>query len=98
MRRDLLCAAVAAVLLLSGHAYAFQSAQGQPSQSQAQQQQSGAPSTPVATAPAAVPAAQTPGQSTVVSLPPQPTDPLAAAARKAREQKKEQAGAKAPRV
>jgi hypothetical protein len=33
-----------------------------------------------------------------VSLPPQTTDPLVAAARKAREQKKDQAGAKPPRV
>jgi hypothetical protein len=100
MRRHLLCAAVAAFLLLSGHAYAFQSAQGQPSQNQAQQQQSAAPATPASAAPASAqaPAAQAPGQSTVVSLPPQTTDPLAAAARKAREQKKEQAGAKSPRV
>ncbi len=100
MRRDLLCAAVAASLLLSGHAYAFQSAQGQPSQNQAQQQQSAAPSTPASAAPASAlaPAAQASGQSTVVSPPPQTTDPVAAAARKAREQKKEQAGAKPPRV
>ncbi len=100
MRRHLLCAAVAAVLLLSGHAYAFQSAQGQPSQNQAQQQQSAAPTTAASAAPASAQAsaAQAPGQSTVVSPPPQTTDPLAAAARKAREQKKEQAGAKPPRV
>jgi hypothetical protein len=100
MRRHLLCAAVAAFLLLSGHAYAFQNAQGQPSQNQAQQQQSAAPSTPASAAPASAPApaAQAPGQSTVVSPPPQTTDPLAAAARKAREQKKEQAGAKPPRI
>ena len=39
MRRYRLCAAVAAFLMLSGHAFAFQNAQGQPSQSQAQQQQ-----------------------------------------------------------
>ena len=39
MRRDLLCAAVAAFLMLSGHAFALQNAQGQPSQNQAQQQQ-----------------------------------------------------------
>src|SRR5579863_543574 len=95
MRRHLLCAAVAAFLLLSGHAYAFQSAQGQPSQNQAQQQQSAAPATPASAASA--PAAQTPGQSTVVSPPPQ-ADPLVEAARKAREQKKDQAGAKPPRV
>ena len=100
MRRHLLCAAVAAFLFLSGHAYAFQNAQGQPSQNQAQQQQSAAPSTPASAAPASAPApaAQAPGQSTVVSPPPQTTDPLAAAARKAREQKKEQAGAKPPRI
>jgi hypothetical protein len=97
MRRDLLSAAVAAFLLLSGHAYAFQSAQGQPSQNQAQQQQSAAPSTPASAAPASAPAAQPPGQSTVVS-PPLQEDSLAAAARKAREQKKEQAGTKPPRV
>jgi hypothetical protein len=96
MRRDLLCAAVAAFLLLSGHAYAFQNAQGQPAQSQAQQQQSAAPST-AAPAAAQTPAAQAPGQSTVVSPPPQ-EDSLAAAARKAREQKKDQAGAKPAKV
>jgi hypothetical protein len=95
MRRDLLCAAVAAFLLLSGHAFAFQNAQGQPSQNQAQQQQSAAPSTPAS---ASAPAAQAPSsQSTVVSPPPQ-ADPLVAAARKAREQKKDQAGAKPARV
>lgn len=100
MRRDLLCAAVAAFLLLSGHAFAFQSAQGQPSQNQAQQQQSAAPSTPASGAPAAsAPAVQAQSsQSTTVSPPPQTTDPLVAAARKAREQKKDQAGAKPPRV
>jgi len=98
MRRDLLCAAVAAFLLLSGHAFAFQNAQGQPSQNQAQQQQSAAPSTS-APASAAAPAAQAPSsQSTVVSIPVQTTDPLVAAARKAREQKKDQAGAKPARV
>jgi hypothetical protein len=100
MRRDLLCAAVAAFLLLSGHAFAFQNAQGQPSQSQAQQQQTSAPSAPASAAPASMqtPAAQAPAQSTVVSSPPQTTDPLVAAARKAREQKKDQAGAKPARV
>src|SRR5580658_1841404 len=101
MRRDLLCAAVAAFLLLSGHAFAFQNAQGQPSQNQAQQQQSSAPSTPASAAPASAsaPAAQAPSsQSTTVSLPPQTTDPLVAAARKAREQRKDQAGAKPARV
>jgi hypothetical protein len=98
MRRDLLCAAVAAFLLLSGHAFAFQNSQGQPSQNQAQQQQSAAPSTS-APASAAAPTAQaSSSQSTVVSVPAQTTDPLAAAARKAREQKKDQAGAKPARV
>jgi len=96
MRRDLLCAAVAAFLLLSGHAFAFQNAQGQPSQNQPQQQ-SAAPSTPASAAPAAAQAAQASSQSTVVS-PPAQEDSLAAAARKAREQKKDQAGAKPPRV
>jgi hypothetical protein len=98
MRRDLLCAAVAAFLLLSGHAYAFQNAQGQPSQSQAQQQQSAAPSAPASAAPPAAPATQASSQSTTVSLPPQTTDPLVAAARKAREQRKDQPGAKPARV
>ena len=103
MRRDLLCAAVAAFLLLSGHAFAFQNAQGQPSQGQAQQQQTSAPSTPAsappATAQAPAPAAQaSSSQSTTVSLPPQTTDPLVAAARKAREQRKDQPGAKPARV
>ncbi|MGD0426063.1 MAG: hypothetical protein ABSC10_05025 [Candidatus Acidiferrales bacterium] len=100
MRRDLLCAAAAAFLLLSGHAHAFQNAQGQPTQNQAQQQQSAAPSTTPSAPPgsAQAPAAPAPGQSTVVSPPPQTTDPLVAAARKAREQKKDQAGAKPPRV
>jgi hypothetical protein len=101
MRRDLLCVAVVAFLSLSGRAFAFQNAQGQPSQSQAQQQQTQAPAAP-ASAPAASatpPAAQAPSsQSTTVSLPPQTTDPLVAAARKAREQRKDQAGAKPARV
>jgi hypothetical protein len=101
MRRDLLCVAVVAFLLLSGRAFAFQNAQGQPSQSQAQQQQTQAPATPASApaAPATPPAAQAPSsQSTTVSLPPQTTDPLVAAARKAREQRKDQAGAKPARV
>jgi hypothetical protein len=106
MRKDILCAAVAAFLLLSGHAFAFQNAQGQPSQSQAQQQQTQAPSAPASAAPATsasapAPAAQAQApssQPTTVSLPPQTTDPLVAAARKAREQKKDQAGAKPARV
>jgi hypothetical protein len=101
MRKDLLSAAVAAFLLLSGDVFARQSAQGQPTQNQAQQsqqsQQAAAPSSAPASAPAS--AAQAPSsQSTVVSPPPQTTDPLVAAARKAREQKKDQAGAKPPRV
>src|ERR1700689_2261793 len=98
MRRDLLCAAVAAFLLLSGHAFAFQNAQGQPSQSQAQQQQTSAPSAPPSAAPASAPAPAPSSQSTTVSLPPQTTDPLVAAARKAREQRKDQASAKPARV
>ncbi len=102
MRKDLLCASVAAFLLLSGHAFAFQNAQGQPSQSQAQQQQTQAPSTPPAAAsasPAQSASAPPPSsQSTTVSLPPQTTDPLVAAARKAREQRKDQTGAKPARV
>jgi hypothetical protein len=96
MRRNLLCAAVAAFLLLPGRALAFQNAQGQPSQNQ---QQSAAPATPASAAPASAAAAQAPtSQSTVVSVPAQTTDPLVAAARKAREQKKDQAGAKPARV
>jgi len=97
MRRDLLSAAVAAFLLLSGDAFARQNAQGQPSQNQAQQsQQSAAPSNAQSSAP--LPAAQAPSsQSTVVSPPPK-EDSLVAAARRAREQKRDQAGAKPPRV
>src|ERR1700729_2054024 len=94
MRKELLSAAVAAFLLLSGDAFARQNAQGQPSQNQAQQsqqsQQAAAPSSAAAQAPSS--------QSTVVSIPPQTTDPLVAAARKAREQRKDQAGAKPARV
>jgi hypothetical protein len=101
MRKDLFSAAVAAFLLLSGDAFARQNAQGQPSQNQAQQSQQAAPSTsaPASAAPASTPAAaQAPAsQSTVVSPPPH-EDSLVAAARKAREQKKDQAGAKPPRV
>jgi hypothetical protein len=100
MRRDLLSAVVAAFLLLSGDAFARQNAQGQPSQNQAQQSpqspQSAAPSNAQSSAPA--PSAQAPSsQSTVVSSPPK-EDSLVAAARKAREQKKDQAGAKPARV
>jgi len=95
MRRYRLCAAVAAFLMLSGHAFAFQDAQGQPSQSQAQQQQEqqAAPASSAASAPAA----QASSQSITVSRAPQ-EDSLAAAARKAREQKKDQTGTKPPRV
>jgi|GEM_PF-713416 len=104
MRKDLLSAAVAALLLLSGDAFARQNAQGQPGQNQAQQsqqsQQAPPSSAPSSAAPASAPAAvaQAPAsQSTVVSPPPK-EDALVAAARKAREQKKDQAGAKPPRV
>jgi glucose/arabinose dehydrogenase len=103
MRKDLLSAAVAAFLLLSGDAFARQNAQGQPSQNQAQQsqqsQQAPPSSAPAPASPASAPvAAQAPSsQSTVVSPPPH-EDSLVAAARKAREQKKDQAGAKPPRV
>jgi hypothetical protein len=104
MRKDLLCAAVAAFLSLSGHAFAFQNAQGQPRQSQAQQQQTQAPPAPASSAPAAAQApastaqASSSSQSTTASLPAQTTDPLVAAARKAREQRKDQAGTKPARV
>lgn len=98
MRKDLLSAAVAAFLLLSGDAFARQNAQGQPSQNQAQQSQpSSAPSNSQSAAPASTPSAQASSRSTVVSPPPQ-EESLVAAARKAREQKKDQAGAKPPRV
>jgi hypothetical protein len=95
MHKDLLSAAVAAFLLLSGDAFARQGAQGQPTQSQSQQSSAGSNSQTAAPAPA--PAAQASSQSTVVSPPPQ-EDSLVAAARKAREQKKDQAGAKPARV
>jgi hypothetical protein len=99
MRKDLLSAAVAAFLLLSGDAFARQSAQGQPTQNQQQQSQQSQQAAAPSSAPAsAAPVAQASPQSTTVSLPPQTTDPLVAAARKAREQKKDQAGAKPPRV
>jgi glucose/arabinose dehydrogenase len=103
MRKDLLSAAVAAILLLAGDAFARQNAQGQPSQNQAQQsqqsQQAPPSSAPASASPASAPAAAqgSSSQSTVVSPPPQ-QDALVAAARKAREQKKDQAGAKPPRV
>jgi hypothetical protein len=98
MRKNLLSAAVAAFLLLSGDAFARQNAQGQPSQNQAQQSQQ-SQQAPPSSAPASAPvAAQAPSsQSTVVSPPPK-EDSLVAAARKAREQKKDQAGAKPARV
>jgi hypothetical protein len=98
MRRYRLCAAVAAFLMLSGHAHAFQNAQGQPSQSQTQQrqEQQAAPASS-ATSAASAPSAQASSQSSTVSSAPQ-EDSLAAAARKAREQKKDQTGAKPARV
>src|SRR5271154_1977313 len=103
MRKALLSAAVAAFLLLSGDAFARQNAQGQPSQNQAQQSQQSQQAAPPASAPASAtsaPAAAAPApssQSTVVSPAPH-EDALVAAARKAREQKKDQAGAKPARV
>jgi hypothetical protein len=80
MRRDLLCAAVAGILLVPASALAQQ-------QSQNQGQQQGQ------TAPAA--SSQTAGQSSSSAAGADqsaaPVDPLVAAARKAREQKKDQA-------
>ena len=96
MRKNLLSAAVAAFLLLSGDAFARQNAQGQPSQNQAQQSQQSQQAAPPANAQTAA-APSSASQSTVVSPAPQ-EDALVAAARKAREQKKDQAGAKPPRV
>jgi DNA repair exonuclease SbcCD ATPase subunit len=75
MRRDLLCAAVAAFLLIPASALAQQ-----PGQSQNQEQQ-GQSSSQTAAPPSSQSA--TPAQAT-------PVDPLVAAARKAREQKKDQ--------
>jgi hypothetical protein len=90
MRKDLLCAATLAFLAISGNAYAGQNAQGQPNQQAAQQgqQTSSAPAQPPAPA-----AAQSATQGA-----PMQVDSLAEAARKAREQKKEQASAKPARV
>jgi len=96
MRKDLLSAAVAAFLLLSGDAFARQNDHGQPSQNQAQQSQQSQQAAPPANAQTAA-APSSASQSTVVSPPPQ-EDALVAAARKAREQKKDQAGAKPARV
>jgi hypothetical protein len=96
MRKDLLSAAVAAFLLLSGDAFARQNDHGQPSQNQAQQSQQSQQAAPPANAQTTA-AQSSASQSTVVSPPPQ-EDALVAAARKAREQKKDQAGAKPPRV
>ncbi len=79
MRRDLLCATVAAFLLIPASALAHQ--QGQ-NQNQSQQGQTPAP------APAQT-ASSSSSQSTGVA-PAAPVDPLVAAARKAREQKKDQ--------
>jgi hypothetical protein len=100
MRRDLVCAAVAAFFTLSGSAFAFQNAQGQPSQNQAQQSQQSQQAPQSAPPPAtAASTTSTPSsyQSTTIT-PPAQEDSLAAAARKAREQKKDQAGAKPAKV
>src|SRR5580693_6480457 len=77
MRRDLLCAAVAAFLLIPASVLARQQNQNQGQQ--------GPTSQPVSS--------QTAAQSSAQSAEPAqaaPVDPLAAAARKAREQKKDQ--------
>ena len=106
MRRDLLCAAVAAFLLLRGTRLRARTPRDSPARTRRNNRSSPSrqrrpllhrdprqpPHRPAATA-------QAPSsQSTVVSPPQQTTDPLVAAARKAREQKKDQAGAKPPRV
>ncbi|MFZ3329341.1 MAG: hypothetical protein WA197_01820 [Candidatus Acidiferrales bacterium] len=78
MRRDLLCAAVAAVLLVPANVLAQQQSQNQAQQNQtppAASSQTGAPSSS---------SASSADQSAA------PVDPLVAAARKAREQKKDQ--------
>jgi predicted RNase H-like nuclease (RuvC/YqgF family) len=79
MRRDLLCAAVAALLLIPASALAQQQNQSQNQGQQGQTSQQASSQT----------AAQSSSQS---AAPAQaaPVDPLAAAARKAREQKKDQ--------
>src|SRR5580704_18545968 len=74
MRRDLLCAAVAAFLLIPASVLAQQQNQNQGQQGPTSQPAS----------------SQTAAQSSAQSAEPAPVDPLAAAARKAREQKKDQ--------
>jgi DNA repair exonuclease SbcCD ATPase subunit len=76
MRRNLLCAAVAAFLLIPARALAQQQSQ---SQSQDQQGQSSSQTAAQPSSPSVTPAQA------------RPVDPLVAAARKAREQKKDQA-------
>lgn len=77
MRRDLLCAAAAAILLVPASALAQQS------QNQAQQSQTPPPA-------ASQTAAQTSSSQSGTDQIAAPVDPLVAAARKAREQKKDQ--------
>jgi hypothetical protein len=89
MRKDLLCAATLAFFVISGTTFARQNAQGQPSQQAQQEQQNSSAQAPAPTAAAS--------QSTTQAAP-APVDSLAEAARKAREQKKEQANAKPARV
>jgi hypothetical protein len=79
MRRDLLCAAVAAFLLMPASALAQQQNQDQQGQTSGQASQQA--SSPTAAQPSSQSAA--PAQTA-------PIDPLVAAARKAREQKKDQ--------
>ncbi|MGA8406542.1 MAG: hypothetical protein WB680_05130 [Candidatus Acidiferrales bacterium] len=79
MRRDLLCAAVAAFLLVPAGALARPQGQNPPPQSQDQ-------TPPAAAAQKAAPASS----QTTTEQASAPVDPLAAAARKAREQKKDQ--------
>jgi hypothetical protein len=69
MRKDLLPAAVAAFLLLSGDAFARQNDHGQPSQNQAQQSQQSQQAAPPANAQSTA-AQSSASQSTVVSPPP----------------------------
>ena len=66
MRKDLLSAAVAAFLLLSGDAFARQNDHGQPSQNQAQQSQQSQQAAPPANAQTAA-APSSASQSTVLS-------------------------------
>lgn len=78
MRRDLFCAAVAAILLLPASALAQQQSQNQSQQSQTPPPAASQPAAQSSSSPAST------DQSTA------PVDPLVAAARKAREQKKDQ--------